>query len=80
MELKNFGYSLKNIPLPNKKAYTKLMIEKTQSFLKRLHGKAFFLTIHLKTVEIRNRILGSSQRSVHPRIRKFYTLKMTCMK
>ena len=42
MELKNFGYSLKNIPLPNKKTYTKLMIEKTQSFLKRLRWKAFF--------------------------------------
>ena len=42
MELKNFGYSLKNIPLPNKKTYTKLMIEKTKSFLKRLRWKAFF--------------------------------------
>ena len=42
MDLKNFGYSLKNIPLPNKKAYTKLMIEKVQSFLKRLNWKEFF--------------------------------------
>ena len=42
MEPKNFGYSLKNIPLPNPKTYTKLMIDKTHNFLKRLRWKAFY--------------------------------------
>ena len=41
MELKNFGYSLKNIPIPSKSNYLKYMIEKVESFVKRLRWKAF---------------------------------------
>ena len=42
MELKNFGYSLKNIPIPSKSNYLKCMIEKVESFVKRLRWKAFY--------------------------------------
>ena len=42
MEGKNFGYSLKNIPIPTKQNYIKSMIDKTSSFLKRLRWKAHF--------------------------------------
>ena len=43
MEKINFEYSLKNIPTPSKKNYTKLMIDKTEHFLKRMRWKAFLL-------------------------------------
>ena len=42
MKLKNFGYSLKNIPIPSKPNYLKCMIEKVESFVKRLRWKAFY--------------------------------------
>ena len=42
MERINFNYSLKNIPLPNKKAYLKTMISKLESLIKRMRWKAFF--------------------------------------
>ena len=42
MEKTNFGYSLKNIPIPSKQSYIKSMIAKTQNFLKRLRWKAHF--------------------------------------
>ena len=42
MEKINFGYSLKNIPIPKKDPYMKSMIDKTHKFLKRLRWKAYF--------------------------------------
>lgn len=42
MEKKNFGYSLKNIPVPNKESYLKSMISKVESFIKRIRWKAYF--------------------------------------
>ena len=42
MNPKDFGYSLKNIPIPRKLTYTKLLVEKTENFLKRLRWKAHF--------------------------------------
>ena len=44
MELKqvNFGYSLKNIPLPTKQVYLKSMISKLEHFIKRLRWRAFW--------------------------------------
>ena len=42
MEQTNFGYSLKNIPLPSEKTYLKCLMEKVESFLKRLRWKAHF--------------------------------------
>ena len=42
MNPKDFGYSLKNIPIPRKISYTKALMEKTESFLKRLRWKAYF--------------------------------------
>lgn len=47
MNPKDFGYSLKNIPIPEKIYYTKALMEKTESFLKRMRWKAhFFLSKH----------------------------------
>ena len=42
MNPKDFGYSLKNIPIPHKISYTKALVEKTESFLKRMRWKAHF--------------------------------------
>ena len=42
MELKNFGFSLKDIPIPSKSNYLKCMIEKVESFVKRLRWEAFY--------------------------------------
>ena len=41
MEAKNFGYLLKNIPIPPKSKYTKCMVEKVESFVGRLRWKAY---------------------------------------
>ena len=38
----NFNYSLKNIPLPNKDTCRKNLIQKVESFIKRIRWKAFF--------------------------------------
>ena len=42
MEKKKFDYSLKNIPLPEKRTYQLNLIEKTESALKRMRWKAHF--------------------------------------
>ena len=42
MEKKNFNYSLKNIPVPNKQGYLKSMLDKVEHFLKRMRWKAYF--------------------------------------
>ena len=41
MERVNFGYSLKNIPIPTKNQYMKLLIEKTDSFVKRIRWEIY---------------------------------------
>ena len=38
----NLGYSLKNIPIPTDKEYTKRLIEKVESVIKRMRWRAFF--------------------------------------
>ena len=42
MQTKNFGYSLKNIPMPSKCQYLKCMVEKVESFVRRLRWKAYY--------------------------------------
>ena len=42
LEKINFGYSLKNIPIPSGQAYLKNFIEKLESFINRLRWKVFF--------------------------------------
>ena len=43
VEVKNLGYSLKNIiPIPTKQHYLKYMIGKVESFITRLRWKAYF--------------------------------------
>ena len=42
MEAKNFGYLLKNIPVPSKSKYLKCVVEKVESFVKRLRSKAYY--------------------------------------
>ena len=43
VEVKNLGYSLKNIiPIPTKQHYLKYMIDKVESFIARLRWKAYF--------------------------------------
>lgn len=41
MEKKNFGYSLKNIPIPNKKSYLKCLIDKVENVIRRLRWKVY---------------------------------------
>ena len=42
MDRKNFGYSLKNIPIPSRNSYLKNLISKVDSFIHRIRWKAFF--------------------------------------
>ena len=42
MEKVNFGYSLKNIPIPSNKLYLKFLLEKLNSFIVRLRWKVFY--------------------------------------
>ena len=42
MGKKNFGYLLKNIPIPTKSRYLKGMVERVESFIRRLRWKAYF--------------------------------------
>ena len=42
MDAIDFGYSMKNIPLPSKETYIYKLIEKTEMFVKRMRWKAFF--------------------------------------
>ena len=42
MEKINFGYSLKNIPIPSSKQYLKCFIDKLNSFIRRVRWKVFF--------------------------------------
>ena len=41
IENKNFGYSLKNMPIPTKSNYLKCLTEKIKNFVKRLGCKAY---------------------------------------
>ena len=41
MERVNFGYSLKNIPIPHKTTYIKSFIDKTDKFIRRMRWKIF---------------------------------------
>ena len=43
MEKLSFDYSLKNIPLPDKRSYQLKLIEKIESVLKRMRWKAHFI-------------------------------------
>ena len=42
MEKRNFGYSLKNIPIASKNAYMKKTMEKVESVVRRMRWKAIF--------------------------------------
>ena len=42
MEQNNFGYSLKNIPIPGKNTFRKCLLEKTECFIHKLRWKAKF--------------------------------------
>ena len=41
MKIKNFGYSLKNIPIPTKSNYLKRLTDKTENFIRKLTWKAY---------------------------------------
>ena len=42
MNSRDFGYSLKNIPVPQRIPYMKALVEKTESFLKRVRWRAHY--------------------------------------
>ena len=42
MERLNFPYSLKNIPVPGKDSYLKILLGKTSAFIERIRWKTFF--------------------------------------
>ena len=44
LEAKNFGYSLKNIPVPSKANYLKSLVEKIESLIIRMRWKALFFS------------------------------------
>ena len=42
MEKTNYGYSLKNIPVPSKRSYNLKLIEKIESVIKQMRWKTYF--------------------------------------
>ena len=42
MDQRNFSYSMKNIPVPSKKLYLKILIDKVEILVKRMRWKALF--------------------------------------
>ena len=42
MEKVNFGYSMKNIPIPDEKSYKLQLIQKVEDFIKWIRWKAIF--------------------------------------
>ena len=42
MDQRNFPYSMKNIPVPSKKLYWKILIDKVELLIKRMRWKALF--------------------------------------
>ena len=48
MEMKNFGYSLRNMPIPMKRKYLKCMVEKVEVLSEDKDGKyiTFVMVIH----------------------------------
>ena len=42
MEQINYGHSLKNIPVPDKKTYLQMLVNSTEKFMKNLRWKTFF--------------------------------------
>ena len=67
MKLKNFGYSWKNIPIPSKTNYLKCMIEKVESFVKRLRWKAFYFCKEKDPLKTNHRISLASSHLQHHR-------------
>ena len=55
MDKIKFNYSLKNIPIPFRKAYIQALLEKLESFIKRLRWKAFFLDTNDEPAEYNNK-------------------------
>ena len=43
LNVTKFEYSLKNIPIPGKNEYVRLLINKVQAVIRRVRWKAFFL-------------------------------------
>ena len=46
MDKINFGYSIKSIPIPSNQHYLKCLLEKLNSFIRRLRWKAYFFDHH----------------------------------
>ena len=42
MDERNFPYSMKNIPVPSKKVYLKILIDKVELLIKGMRWKAVF--------------------------------------
>ena len=42
MDQRNFPYSMKNIPVPSKKLYLKILTDKVELLIKRMRWKALF--------------------------------------
>ena len=67
MESVNFGYSMKNIPLPSNKEYTKRLIDKTESVIKRMRWKAYFY-LHPEKKSDQNENFGFKSRKTPPQV------------
>ena len=61
MDLRNFGYSLKNIPIPSKSNYLKV-----ESFVKRLRWKAFYFCKEKESTENKPQNLFGLKSSATP--------------
>ena len=51
MNTRNINYSLKNIPVPSQSAYLKCLVDKVESFVKRLRWRVFWYERKLQASE-----------------------------
>ena len=51
MDKVQFNYSLRNIPIPNRRTYLLSLLDKVENFIKRLRWKAFFFDLNDQTTK-----------------------------
>ena len=79
MEKVNLKYLMKNIPLPSKQADLQSMLEKTESFIKRLRWKAFFADDKIKQECTPTQSFGFPSERTPPQDEGLLAFELDCM-
>ena len=76
MDQITFYYSTKNIPIASRSAYLKRLIEKTESFLKRVRWKPFYF-LNPKTAENKHEYYGFNSQKSPPAVNELKDFEPT---